>query len=116
MTADNSVEFQRFRQEVETNGGNLRADWGIALAGLAATTGELFGPFRNGVPVQLTPETAVLAATIAVTFAAGIAGHLRMVRHGYLYRRWNESFISRSAQVGDMFTTMLIPPRFRKSA
>ena len=114
MTADNRPELQ-FRTEVETSGRNIRADWAIALGGLAVTTGELFGPFRNGVPAQLTPETAVLGATILVTFAAGFAGFLRMARHGYLYRRWNESFIG-NIPVDDMLKTMLIPPRFRRTA
>ena len=115
MTPDN-IELQQFRTEVETNGRNIRADWAIAFGGFAATIGELYGPFRNGVPVELTPETAVLTATIAVTFAAGIAGFLRMARHGYLYGRWNESFIGNHFSADDMLKTMLIPPRFRRTA
>ena len=114
MTADNRPELQQFREKVEANGGNIRADWAIALSGLVVTTGELFGPLRNGIPVQLTPETAVLATTIAATFAPGFVGFLRMARHGYLYRRWNESVIGASARAGDMFKTMLVPPRFRR--
>ena len=114
MTVDNRPEFQQLETSIENNGRNLRFDLGISLVGFGVTTGELRGPFSLGVPLELTTETAILATTIAVTYAAMMVAVYRMARHGLLYRE-RDSLTERPAPVTDMFKTMLLPSRFRKA-
>lgn len=115
MTADNRPGLQQINTAIETNGRNLRTDLATSLAGFGVTVVELKGPFSSGVPFEVTPETAVLAATIAVTYAAMMVAVYRMAKHGILHRQ-HEELTGASVPISDFLKEMFLPSRLRKSA